>query len=195
MTGEEVLALAASHSVRVTFALGDLHLEADHEPAAEALAALRDHKEAVVAELIAATAGERRLHFEDHVATVIRVRRLSRPEAERAAYEAVLIDHLNRTFPNTDPNRCAMCDKSETPEAILLPIGVGIRHAWLHPDCWAPWRERRRTEAVATIARMGIAEPSPRILDATQLQAPIPVAVSYGDGRLGSKSVVDERAI
>ena len=22
--------------------------------------------------------------------------------------------------------------------------GVGARHAWLHPDCWAPWREGRR---------------------------------------------------
>jgi hypothetical protein len=85
MTGEEVLALAASHGVRVVLALGDLHLEADHEPAAEALAALRDHKEAVVAELsrIAATAGEWSRIFEGHVATVMRVRRLPRPEAER----------------------------------------------------------------------------------------------------------------
>ena len=51
MTGEEVLALAASHGVRVALAHGDLRLEADHEPPAEALDALRDHKEGVVAEL------------------------------------------------------------------------------------------------------------------------------------------------
>ncbi len=101
MTGEEVLALAASYGVRVALALGDLRLEADHEPPAEALDALRDHKEAVVAELskIAATAGEWRLLFEDHVATVMRARSLPRPEAERAAYGIVLIELLNRTHP------------------------------------------------------------------------------------------------
>ena len=38
----------------------------------------------------------------------------------------------------------------------LLPIGVGARHAWLHSDCWTLWRERRRTEANAMLAGMGI---------------------------------------
>jgi hypothetical protein len=51
MTGAEVLALAAAQGVRISRVLGDLHLEADHEPPAEALVALRDHKEAVVAVL------------------------------------------------------------------------------------------------------------------------------------------------
>ena len=34
----------------------------------------------------------------------------------------------------------------------LLAIGLGVRHAWLHDDCWAPWRERRRTDVVTMLA-------------------------------------------
>jgi hypothetical protein len=47
--------------------------------------------------------------FEDRVATVMRVRGLLRPEAERVAYEIVLVDRLNDTHLNTPPNRCAWC--------------------------------------------------------------------------------------
>jgi hypothetical protein len=163
MTGEEVLALAASHGVRVVLALGDLHLEADHEPAAEALAALRDHKEAVVAELsrIAATAGEWSRIFEGHVATVMRVRRLPRPEAERAAYDIVVVEFLNATHPDTDPNRCAWCGRAETPGGVLLPFGVGP-HAWMHSDCWESWRAQRRAKAEEDLARLGIVRSTER---------------------------------
>jgi hypothetical protein len=105
MTGEEVLAFAASHDVRVTLELGDLRLEADHEPPAEALVALRDHKEAVVAELgrVAATAGEWCRIFEDRVATVMRAGSLPRPEAERAAYEIVLVESSTPPIPTRRP--------------------------------------------------------------------------------------------
>jgi hypothetical protein len=164
MTGEEVLALAASHGVRVALALGDLHLEADHEPPAEALVALRDHKEAVVAELgrIAATAGEWRRVFEDHVATVMRLRGLLRPKAERVAYEIVLVDRLNDTHPNTPSNRCAWCGELEKKPGDLTPHGTDARGvAWLHPDiCWRLWSEKRRVDAVLALREIGIAEPS-----------------------------------
>jgi hypothetical protein len=161
MTGAEVLALAASHGVRVALALGDLHLEADHEPPAEALIALRVHKEAVVAQLsIAASAGEWRRIFEDHVATVMRLRGLLRPEAERVAYEIVLVDRLNDTHPNTPSNRCAWCGLTEAGPGDLRPFGTDTRGvAWLHPDlCWRLWSEKRRAEAVAALREIGIAE-------------------------------------
>ena len=29
-------------------------------------------------------------------------------------------------------------------------------HAWLHDRCWQAWRDRRRTEAIAVLAGMGI---------------------------------------
>jgi hypothetical protein len=63
---------------------------------------------------------------------------------------------LRRRHPNTDPNRCAHCGRDETPDAILLPIGVGGRHAWLHQDCWEPWRARRRARAIVELAEAGV---------------------------------------
>jgi hypothetical protein len=152
MTGEEALALAASHGVRATLALGDLHLEAEHKPPDQVLVALRDHKQIVVTEL-----RKWRRIFDRQVATIMRKRGLPQLEAERAAYDIVLIERLNATHPDTDPSRCAHCGQTETQSNILPPIGVGDRHTWLHSGCWAPWRDRRRAEAVEQLAVMGIA--------------------------------------
>ena len=97
--------------------------------------------------------------FEDRTIVVQRVRNLPQAEAERAAYDIVVVDFLNATHPDTDPNRCACCGRAETPSNILLPIGVGARHAWLHDDCWALWRAGRRRAAIEALAAMGIVEP------------------------------------
>jgi hypothetical protein len=104
-----------------------------------------------------ADASRWRRKFEDRTIVVQRVRHLPRVEAERAAYEMVLVEFLNATHPDTDPSRCAWCSRPETPGGVLLPIGVGARHAWLHDACHAPWRERRRAEAIAALAEAGIA--------------------------------------
>jgi hypothetical protein len=161
MTGAEVLAFAASYGVRVPLAFGDLRLKVDREPPTEALDVLRDHKEAVVAELgrIAAV-GQLRQTFEAHVAAIMRVRSLPRPQAERLAYGNVVTDHLNATHPDTDPNRCAHCGRAETLDETLLPIGVGARHAWLHQHCRDPCAEARRKAAIETLAATGILMPS-----------------------------------
>jgi hypothetical protein len=97
-----------------------------------------------------------RSFFEEKADLVERVRGLPRPEAERAAFDIVLVEFLNATHPNTDPSRCAWCGRTETPSNNLLPLGVGARHGWLHSDCRTPWRERRRTEAIAMLAEAGI---------------------------------------
>jgi hypothetical protein len=47
----------------------------------------------------------------------------------------------------------------ETPGATLQAIGWGMRHAWLHPNRWEAWRERRRAEAIVQLAAIGIAAP------------------------------------
>jgi hypothetical protein len=94
--------------------------------------------------------------FEDRTIVVQRVRNLPQAEAERAAFEIVVVEFLNATHPDTDPNRCASCGKSETTDATLRPIGVGDRHAWLHDECWAPWREGRRAQAIAALAEAGV---------------------------------------
>jgi hypothetical protein len=58
-----------------------------------------------------------RCFFEQRVDLVEAVRGLSRAEAERAAYEQVLITFLNKTYPDTSPHACAECGGSETPDA------------------------------------------------------------------------------
>jgi hypothetical protein len=90
-----------------------------------------------------------RRKFEDRTIVVQRVRNLSQAEAERTAYDIVLVEFLNATHPDTDPNRCAWCGKSETPSAVLLPTGVGVRHTWLHSGCWEPWRAEPRPKTIS----------------------------------------------
>ena len=46
--------------------------------------------------------------------------------------------------PDTPSDRCAHCGGLEASNAVLKPIGWGVRRAWLHDGCWAPWREARR---------------------------------------------------
>jgi hypothetical protein len=86
------------------------------------------------------------------------VRGLSCSEAGRFAYEAALIDWLNAIHPDTLSDRCAHCGKRETRGATLLPFGVGIRHTWLHSDCWTPRIEQRRAKAEENLAPLGIAK-------------------------------------
>jgi hypothetical protein len=94
--------------------------------------------------------------FEAEIARVMQIRGLSRLEAERAAFDIVLVEFLNATHPDTNPNRCAYCGKPEAPDATLLPIGWSDRHAWLHPDCGAPWRADRRAKGIAALAEAGV---------------------------------------
>jgi hypothetical protein len=101
-----------------------------------------------------------RLAFDAEVDRVIQIRGLLPLEAGRAAFENILVAHLNRTFSDTGSDCCVHCGEFETFDATLLPIGVGVRHAWLHPGCWEAWRERRRTEAIGQLAAMGIAAPA-----------------------------------
>ena len=95
-----------------------------------------------------------------------KVRRAARPAGprpgavgagpmNRTAFANLVTERLNATHPDTDPNRCAWCDKPETPDATLLPIGWGARHAWLHSDCWEQWREVRRAERLRELAATG----------------------------------------
>ena len=99
--------------------------------------------------------------FEEKVELVEKLRGLPRLEAERVAYEIVLVEYLNATHPETEPSRCAECGRAETTNETLLPIGVGARHAWLHDDCWALWRAGLRKAAIEALAAMWIVGPAP----------------------------------
>jgi hypothetical protein len=97
-----------------------------------------------------------RLAFEVEVVRVMQIRGLSRSDAELVAFENLVTERLNATHPDTPSDRCDYCSLAETQDSVLLPIGAGSRHAWLHGHCWAPWRERRRAEAIDQLVAMGI---------------------------------------
>ena len=96
--------------------------------------------------------------FADNVAAFLGVRADS-IGARKVAYENTLTAFLDATHPNADQNRCAHCGGPEAPDAVLKPIGWSVRHAWLHDDCWAPWREACRNAATAELAAAGVVRP------------------------------------
>jgi hypothetical protein len=100
----------------------------------------RDDKQAVVDAILAAETEPHRWRrvLAEKVETIMTIRGLSRLDAEREAFQHVLIEYLNETHPNTDPIRCAHCGGPETPNATSLPIGWGDRHAWLHLGLLSP---------------------------------------------------------
>jgi hypothetical protein len=99
-----------------------------------------------------------RANFTTNVEAVLRVRDIPRVEAERVAFENTVTTFLDANRPDTDPNRCAHCGSSERPNE-LRPMGGGARHSWVHNGCWPDWFARRRADAIAELAAMGIVSP------------------------------------
>ena len=106
------------------------------------------------------TAARWRRRFEDESIVVQRARDMPPEQAKAEAFRHIVIEYLNETHPNTDPRVCAHCGGRDLPLTPTLPFGVGNRHAWLDQRCRDPWAERRRKAAIATLAGMGIMEPS-----------------------------------
>jgi hypothetical protein len=163
VTGAEAIALARRRGVTLGVFLGDLRVYSEGEPDESLVRLLRDNKQAVVDAILAAeTESDRwRRHRTETIETIITMRGLARPDAEREAFKHVLIEYSNETHPDTDPDRCAHCGGPETPDATLLPIGWGDRHAWLHSGCLDPWRAQRRLKAEDGLARLGVVRPTP----------------------------------
>ena len=100
-----------------------------------------------------------RHRLENGIETIVRMRGAGPAEAAQEAFRGLVVAYLSATFPrNCDPHRCAYCALAETPDAPLIPLGVGP-HAWLHLDCWEAWRERRRAKAIVELAALGIEAP------------------------------------
>jgi hypothetical protein len=95
--------------------------------------------------------------FAEKIATIVKVRGLERADAEREAFQQVVVEYANETHPNTDPRLCAWCGRPGL-RIPLLPFGVDGRCVWLHQQCHQPWSARRRVEVVAALATMGIVE-------------------------------------
>jgi hypothetical protein len=80
----------------------------------------------------------------------------SRTGAEALAFEARIIEWLNRNPAPSPAGQCAWCGKRETESAVVVPFGAEPgTHAWLHSECWRPWHEARRAEAAKALRQIG----------------------------------------
>jgi hypothetical protein len=167
MRPAELLAEAQSRGVEVRLTPAGDRLTiawSEGDPPADLVDLIKVAKPQIVAELRrnTPTARKWRQTFSDNLTTVMRVRKLPRRAAEKAAYQNVIVEFLNDSMPaNCDPNTCLWCRRIEEPGAPLIPLGVGRQTAWLHRDpCADRWRDHRRVEAIAKLAAMGIAAPA-----------------------------------
>jgi hypothetical protein len=83
--------------------------------------------------------------------------------ADTLASEARIVKWLNRNPAPSPAGRCAWCGQFESNSASIVPFGTEPgTHAWLHSECWQPWQEARRAQAVNALSRIG------RLSDAAQ---------------------------
>ena len=90
---------------------------------------------------------------------------LSRAGAERQAHECCVMEWQWRNPPPASgPERCAHCGKPlGEPGRDGLPFLTGDGgHVWLHCGCHGDWTARRRVEAVAALAGIGMTPPESR---------------------------------
>ncbi len=95
--------------------------------------------------------------FEERAAIIEHDGGLSRAEAETRAFECAVVRWLNENPPPANgPERCGHCGKPMA-ETDALPFLAGASaHIWMHGRCHAPWMNRRRADAVAALAEMGV---------------------------------------
>jgi hypothetical protein len=81
-------------------------------------------------------------------------------EAQAAAFRDIVGVWFDRDFAEAarfaSPAWCAHCRAPKDVDNVLLPIGWGQRHVFVHDHCWEVWRAARRDKAMKTLAAYGI---------------------------------------
>jgi hypothetical protein len=155
-------ALIAARAVGVSVGLvgGDLALVAPAAPPPAVVEALALHKAEIVALLRPAkdgwSAADWQVFFGERAGRFEYVSGMTRSAAEAQAYEACIVEWLNRNPAPSPAGRCAWCGQLESDSACVVPFGTEpATHAWLHGECWQPWQKARRSEAVKALSRIG----------------------------------------
>ncbi len=124
---------------------------------------LRAHKAEVMAFLqdrkAAWTPEDWRAFFDERAGIAEHDGGLSRADAERQAHECCVMEWLWRNPPlASGPERCAHCGQplGEIGRYGLPYLKSDGRHTWLHSGCHGDWKARRRAEAVAALAILGL---------------------------------------
>jgi len=161
MNAAQTLIAARAAGVNVGIDGNDLVLKAPSPPPLAVVEALSRHKADIVALLRPAKDGwsaeDWQVFFGERAGRFEFDGRMTRSAAEAQAFEACVVEWINRNPAPSPAGHCAWCDERETKSAIVLPFGTEPEtHAWLHGECWGAWQEARRTEAVAALGQVGI---------------------------------------
>ena len=164
MSAIEALRLARENGVRLDIAGTDLILDADREPTPRVLAAIRRHKEGIVALLApdrdAWTAEDWQAFFDERAGIAEFDGGQTREQAEASALESCVVEWLNRHPWRSDPGRCTACGKPDRTGHTVVPFGTESHgHAWLHPECWKKWHRERQERARRALAAKGLRVP------------------------------------
>lgn len=186
MSGRHTLAAARSAGIRIDLDGGQLQLQADKEPAATLLEALRCDKEELVALLGRGDdgfTGEDWLDFYDERAAILEHEiGLPRRRAEQEALEHCISRWLASNPPKIPSDYCCVsCGRATTPSDMALALFDGEHHAWIHPRCHVPFLRKRRTQAIGALGRFGIGPTSTdQATTASRLTATVDVPASCG---------------
>jgi hypothetical protein len=165
MSAAEAILAARAAGVSLGIDGDDLLLEAPLPPPDTVLDLLSRYKADIVALLRPRRnswlAEDWHAFFDGRVAIAELADRLPRPRAEARAFACCIAEWLNRNPVRSSPDRCLGCGTAEDADNVLLPFGVeGAGHLWLHSRCWPAWYGRRKAQAFAVLAMMGIAPPA-----------------------------------
>jgi hypothetical protein len=117
---------------------------------------IRAAKSEILAELAKRDAANLSYHYDGRAPIHEFDGGLDCPRAVAQTYESV-VAHRENNNPEASSARdgCVHCGRPETPEANVVPFGIGP-HVWLHHACWAAWSAARRAEATTALAAIGI---------------------------------------
>jgi hypothetical protein len=156
MSAMQVLNAAKAAGVNVVIDGEGLVLQAPSPPPPAVIHALSRYKAEIVALLRPAKDGWRpvdwRAFFDERAGIRQFDAGLAKPAAEVQAFEACIIEWLNRNPAPSPAGRCAWCGERETQSTVVVPFGTEPgTHAWIHAECWRPWHDSRRAEAVKAL--------------------------------------------
>ena len=142
---------ARAAGIRVGIDGESLTLEAPVAPPTAVLDLLSRHKADIVALLRSTKGGwsaeDWHAFYAERIGIAGADGGLSRAEAEGQAFGCCVTEWLNRNPVQSLPGRCALCGRTGSPDAAVLPFGTAMRgHAWLHAECWPVWYRGRQRQ-------------------------------------------------
>jgi hypothetical protein len=166
LTAIETLRVARVCRVQVTVDGADLKLRAPSPPPPDVLARPKRDKAEIIRLLCPArriwSARDWLAFFEERAAVAEFDGGLTRSDAEAQAFEACVVEYINRNLMTSPPGYCSACGGSKNNHDAILPFGPGPRgHCWLHSDCWFFWQAAQRREALAFLGGIGIGAGEP----------------------------------